>query len=404
MATNDKIRVSTLDDWYLALSKMYNDLKTENKIRYDKDVGKNYDPSSKLNIGARATATHISHVVNGINALNGKDSDGNIPTDKDDLKVYFWYSDWKTPPGEIQIGDTKIKIRSHLKNEIDGSISELKQICVNNSKEKVLYNSVGVENTKSICDDYICTDNTKTCFDNATQVNATIPTNSQTYHSTSYNSRSVSHNKGTVTTTFSETPTNTVKVVTSDSKKTTYSQSCSENSKAKNSKDPYNVNCNQVEKPGCKANITNSRYYTNGKTTKNSKSSSNSNNSKYTKKTGYDKSAVTSNSVKPGNAKIPQGLTNSTSTSYDRTHYSTEARNTVTPNTTVASDSKDLSNTEKYNSVRIQNCIHCAPDCAQDIRCQTYNIGYSVKANGDGTYKTFVCSDTKHLDKYLYIK
>lgn len=93
MATNDKIRVSTLDDWYLALSKMYNDLKTENKIRYDKDVGKNYDPSSKLNIGARATATHISHVVNGINALNGKDSDGNIPTDKDDLKVYFWYSD-----------------------------------------------------------------------------------------------------------------------------------------------------------------------------------------------------------------------------------------------------------------------------------------------------------------------
>lgn len=252
---------------------------------------------------------------------------------------------------------------------------------------------------KSVCNEYDCPEHE---CNETTVTNATTPTNSQTYHSTSYNSRTVSHNKDTVTTTFSETPTNTVKVVTSDSKKTTYSQSCSENSKTKNSKDSYNVNCNQVEKPGCKANITNSRYYTNGKTTKNSKSSSNSNNSKHSQKTGYDKSVVTSNSVKPGNDKIPQGLTNSTSTSYDRTHYSTEARNTVTPNSTIISYSQNLSNTD--NVRRIESCDKCAPDCAQDIRCQTYNIGYSVKANGDGTYKTFVCSDTINLDKYLYIK
>ena len=93
MAINDKVRVSTLDDWYLVLSKMYNQLKAENAPRYDTDIGKDFKTTSMLNPGAKANAEHISHIINGINALNGKDSDGNIPTDKDDLKVYFWYSD-----------------------------------------------------------------------------------------------------------------------------------------------------------------------------------------------------------------------------------------------------------------------------------------------------------------------
>ena len=137
---------------------------------------------------------------------------------------------------------------------------------------------------------------------------------------------------------------------------------------------------------------------------KNSKKTSNTNNSKYpnTKENGYSQTITKKNSVKPSDSITPQGLTNSTSTSYDRTHYSTEARNTVTPNSTIISYSQDLSNTD--NVRRIESCNKCAPDCAQDIRCQTYNIGYSVKANGDGTYKTFVCSDTINLDKYLYIK
>ena len=72
---------------------MYNQLKAENAPRYDTDIGKDFKTTSMLNPGAKAKAEHISHIINGINALNGKDSDGNIPTDKDDLKVYFWYSD-----------------------------------------------------------------------------------------------------------------------------------------------------------------------------------------------------------------------------------------------------------------------------------------------------------------------
>ena len=403
MAINDKVRVSTLDDWYLVLSKMYNQLKAENASRYDTDIGKDFKTTSMLNPGAKAKAEHISHIINGINALNGKDSDGNIPTDKDDLKVYFWYSDWKTPPGEIQVGDTKIKIKSQLKNDINNTISELKQICVNNSKEKVLMCQYDADHSydKSVCNEYDCPEHE---CNETTVTNATTPTNSQTYHSTSYNSRTVSHNKDTVTTTYSKTSNATVTVIKSNSIETKYSKKCTKCSETSNSKSSYNINCNQVRYPGCSANITNTNWYTNGKTKENSKKTSNTNNSKYpnTKENGYSQTITKKNSVKPSDSITPQGLTNSTSTSYDRTHYSTEARNTVTPNSTIISYSQDLSNTD--NVRRIQSCNKCAPDCAQDIRCQTYNIGYSVKANGDGTYKTFVCSDTINLDKYLYIK
>ena len=403
MATNDKVRVSTLDDWYLALSKMYNDLKTENASRYDTDVGKDFKTTSMLYPGAKATAEHISHIINGINALNGKDSDGNIPTDKDDLKVYFWYSDWKTPPGEIKVGDTKYKIKSQLRDDINNTISELKQICVNNSKERVLVCQFDADHSydKIACNEYDCPEHE--CVD-TTVINATTPTNSQTYHSTSYNSRTVSYNKDTVTTSDGITPNATIKVVTSNSKETKYSKTCTENSKKENSQKTYNVNCNQVRYPGCSANITNTNWYTNGETKENSKTTSNTNNSKYTntKSNGFGEEVLTKNSVKPDNGKIPVETKNSTSSSYDRTHYSTEARNTVTPNSTEVSYSQNLYNTD--NVRKIESCDKCAPDCAQDIRCQTYNIGYSVKANEDGTYKTFICSDTINLDRYLYIK
>ena len=52
MATNDKVRVSTLDDWYLVWSKMYNQLKAENASRYDTDIGKDFKTTSMLNPGA----------------------------------------------------------------------------------------------------------------------------------------------------------------------------------------------------------------------------------------------------------------------------------------------------------------------------------------------------------------
>ena len=262
-------------------------------------------------------------------------------------------------------------------------------MCTEHSYDKGVWNEYD-------CPEHECNETTVT--------NATTPTNSQTYHSTSYNSRTVSHNKDTVTTTFSETPNSTVTVIKSNSIETKYSKTCTKCSETSDSKSSYNINCNQVRYPGCSANITNTNWYTNGETKKNSKKTSNTNNSKYTntKENGYSQTITKKNSVSPNDNKIPQGLTNSTSTSYDRTHYSTEARNTVTPNSTIISYSQDLSNTD--NVRRIESCNKCAPDCAQDIRCQTYNIGYSVKANGDGTYKTFVCSDTKHLDKYLFIK
>lgn len=407
MAKNKKVRVSTLDDWYAALSKMYNDLKTENKDRYDKDVGKDYDASSKLTPGTKATAKHINQVINSINNLNGKDSNGNIPTDKDDLKVYFWYSDWNIPPGEIKVGDTKIKIKSQLKKEIDTSITELKRICVNNSKEKVLANTINPDLTysKNECIDYTCTDNVKTCIDNATVTHATEPSNSKTYHSTAYDSKTVKNTINTPATTYSNTPNATVTKVTSNSNTTTYSQSCPYNSQYAYGQTTYNVNCSQynIANTGNTKCVNNSNWKTKpGVQVTHSKSTSYSNNANYSKTAGNSYSVVTSNSINPSDSKKTVTTTNSTAPYNSVTSHSTTPSNTVTPNTTIISYSKDLKDSKTTNTVKINNCDKCE-HCAQDIRCQTYNIGYSVRIKEDGTYETFK-SDTVNLDKYLYIK
>ena len=66
MAKNEKIRVSTLDEWHAALAEMYNALKNENANRYITDVGKDYESSSKLNSGTKAKVEHINHIINEI--------------------------------------------------------------------------------------------------------------------------------------------------------------------------------------------------------------------------------------------------------------------------------------------------------------------------------------------------
>ena len=71
---------------------MYSALKNENADRYITDVGKDYESSSGLTSGVKAKAEHINNLISNINNLNGKDPAGNIPIDKDNLKVYFWYS------------------------------------------------------------------------------------------------------------------------------------------------------------------------------------------------------------------------------------------------------------------------------------------------------------------------
>ena len=401
MTENDKIRVSTLDDWYAALSKMYNDLKNENKDKYDKDVGKDYSNSSKLNPGTKATVGHINQVINNINNLNGKDSEGNIPTDKDDLKVYFWYSDWNTPPGEIEVGGTKVKVKSQLKKEIDASIAELKQICVNNSKEKVL---ACTENsrTASDCDKHICPEHD---CSNEVVKNATVPSNSKTYHSTAYNSKTVENTVNTPTTTYSNTPNATVTKVTSNSYSTYYSQSCPHNSDATYSRKVLNVNCSQynIANTGNTKCVNNSNWITKPgvKVTNNKSFTGYANNANYSQTTSNSYSVKTSNSISPSDSKKAVTTTNSTAPYNSETSHNTSPSNTVTPNSTVIDYSKNVSYTD--NAREIYNCIHCV-DCGQSIWCQTYNIGYSVKANGDGTYKTFTCSNTVNLDRYLYIK
>ena len=398
MAKNEKIRVSTLDEWHAALAGMYNALKNENANRYITDVGKDYESSSKLNSGAKAKVEHINHIINGINALNGKDSEGNIPTDKDDLIVYFWYSDWSQPPGEITVGKTKVKIVSQLRKNINDTVSELKQICVNNSKNKVLFNFIDGDHAK--CIDYICTDNVKDCHDNSTIVNATTPTNSRTTYATSYDSKTVKNTIGTVTISDSNKPNTTVKKVTTNSVKPKDNKECTQNTKESNSKTSWHYNCSQYGIT-CPQNITNPKYYTNGKKHGYTKTTSNVKNTKYSKTKGYTKDAVKTNSVTPGDSKTTIKTTNSTAPYDVKTSYVTSPRNSVSLNSTIVSYSYDTGDSKKENTIRISHS-----QCSQDIRCQTYNIGYSVKINKDGSFKTYKYSDNDQrlkLNQYLFI-
>lgn len=396
MAENEKIRVSTLDEWHAALAKMYSALKNENADRYITDVGKDYESSSGLTSGVKAKAEHINNLISNINNLNGKDPAGNIPIDKDNLKVYFWYSNWNSPPGEITIGDTKIKIQSQLKQSIDNTISELKQICVNNSKEKLLFDSV-----ESRSQAYICEVWSQECFDNSTISHATIPSNSQTSHATAYDSKTVKNTIGTVTTSNSNTPNATVKKITSNSVKPKDNKECKYNSNKADAKETWNYNCSQYGIT-CVQNITNANWYTEGKRHGFDKESYNVKNTKYGKSKGYTKDAVKTNSVKPGNTKISTETRNSTKAYDSIKSYATKVKDEITVNSTTVSYSKDTGDSNFLNSKEM-GCNQCS----QDVRCQTYNTGYSVKKNEDGTFKTvnFINSDSNFkLDHYLYIE